>query len=331
MDHQASFAEIQFFDIASSTWYSQAAVGTNSQGDIPSNRVEACSVVQAAPDKSSFNIYIFGGSIADVPSGAYNDLWILSFPSFKWIKVYNTADSDDDIAGARTSHSCQIIGNRQMAVIGGAKSSSAISQCQTSPLFVFDMSSLSWKSGFNSSEAAYVLPKAITDVIGGDESGNPDKDKNKPSTWTNPAVEKIFFTSDGVSTTSQDSPASSSSSSSSSSSGTSDSASSSGSSGETKSSTPAVVGGVVGGLLALSAGAIGFLFMRRRRRQKEQKEQNEQVRIDPPMTPDHIQELGAGGELYELGERDRKIEYDSGAFSRGTEHLPSPTQRVEMP
>ncbi|KAI5840416.1 hypothetical protein DFP73DRAFT_558308 [Morchella snyderi] len=328
-ENMISLAEIQLFDIASSTWYSQAAVGANSRGDIPSDRVEACSVVQVAPDKSSFNIYVFGGSVINEPTGSYNDLWILSLPSFKWIKVYNTADSDDNIAGARTSHTCQIIGNRQMAVIGGASSSSAISQCQTSPLFVFDMSSLSWKSEFDPSEAAYVLPKAITDVIGGDEGGNPDKDKNKPSAWTNPAIEKIFFTSDGVSTTSQDSPASSSSpSSSSSSSGTSDPASS-GSSGETKSSTPAVVGGVVGGLLALLAGVIGFLFMRRRRRQKGQVQA--QVQVNRPMTPDYIQELGTGGELHELGGRGSKIEYGSGVFSRSTENLPSPTERAEMP
>ena len=53
---QTDMATIDVYDIASSTWYRQT---TN--GEYPDTRVNPCSVVAAAPDGSSYNIYMFGG------------------------------------------------------------------------------------------------------------------------------------------------------------------------------------------------------------------------------------------------------------------------------
>ena len=47
---------VNVYDIATSSWYTQY---TN--GEYPDVRVNPCSVVAAAPDGSSYNIYMFGG------------------------------------------------------------------------------------------------------------------------------------------------------------------------------------------------------------------------------------------------------------------------------
>ena len=47
---------VNVYDIATNSWYNQA---TN--GDYPDLRVNPCSVVAAAADGSSYNIYMFGG------------------------------------------------------------------------------------------------------------------------------------------------------------------------------------------------------------------------------------------------------------------------------
>lgn len=127
----------------------------------PAPRVEPCVVVQPAADHSSFNIYMFGGSWADDETSTYNDMWILSLPSFK-VDYSNQASW-----GGRTSHTCQIIGNRQMAIIGGGRSAEAHDQCINTTLFIFDMSTLSWTAGLDSTLTAYTVPALITDVIGG--------------------------------------------------------------------------------------------------------------------------------------------------------------------
>lgn len=54
---------INVYDIATSTWYNQA---TN--GPTPDVRVNPCSVVAAAADGSSYNIYMFGGNLTLIPS-----------------------------------------------------------------------------------------------------------------------------------------------------------------------------------------------------------------------------------------------------------------------
>lgn len=232
-------------------------------------------MVVPAADNSSYNIYMFGGSSNDEANGAYNDVWVLSLPSFKWIKIRNKASDSSYIPGARTSHTCHLVGKRQMVVIGGARSAAAHKQCNTKSVFVFDLTTLVWRNEFDPNEVAYELPKNITNVIGGDEFGNAVASKNKPDTWTNTAVQDIFFGSDVPQTTASSTPTS-----------TPD--------GDTtqESSTPtgAIAGGVVGGVAALAAIAFGLFFLRRRRRRGPAHHSEDDK---PKINPHHAQELHA--------------------------------------
>jgi len=55
---QNTLNSIQIYDIDSATWYTQATSGNG----VPPSRQWGCSVMKAAPDKSSYNIYIQGGT-----------------------------------------------------------------------------------------------------------------------------------------------------------------------------------------------------------------------------------------------------------------------------
>jgi hypothetical protein len=84
-------SDIEIYDLNTGKWYTQKATGN---ADLPANRTLGCSVVIAAPDNSSYNIYMMGGttwfsSPASVGGHELDDMWILSIPSFNWIKVWS--------------------------------------------------------------------------------------------------------------------------------------------------------------------------------------------------------------------------------------------------
>ena len=107
----SSLGNISVYDIGSQTWYEQAATG-----DIPPWRYAGCSVVVSAPDQSSHSIYIFGGW-GNTYADSDGHVFVLSIPSFRWIKVNQDSDR-------RQHNHCNLIGNHTMLVVGGIKPNS---------------------------------------------------------------------------------------------------------------------------------------------------------------------------------------------------------------
>jgi hypothetical protein len=190
--------EVDVFDIAGSQWYRQAT-----SGPTPKIRVNPCAVVAAAADGSSYNIYMFGGQNL-IPFGEqiqYDDMWILSIPSFTWIQVNMTGQS---VPYARAGHTCNIW-DSQMVVVGGYTGASELS-CETPGVYVFDLTRLLWKTEYTALSAGaeandfsqqtsqkgvtpndglegsydYQVPELVIAVIGGDGNGH--------ATLTTPAV-----------------------------------------------------------------------------------------------------------------------------------------------
>ncbi|KAH8586172.1 hypothetical protein B0O99DRAFT_495809, partial [Bisporella sp. PMI_857] len=129
---------IDIYDIANSTWYKQAT-----WGEAPQIRVNPCAVVAAAPDGSSFNIYLYGGQNL-IPYGSqvqYDDIWILTIPSFTWIKVDTDGQSNPP---ARAGHRCTLW-DGQMVVMGGYVGQDI--SCDPG-FYVFNISSLEWTNAF---------------------------------------------------------------------------------------------------------------------------------------------------------------------------------------
>lgn len=93
---------LDIYDIATSAWYRQSTSGST-----PEIRVNPCAVVGAAPDGSSYNIYMFGGQNL-TPYGnqsQFDDLWILTVPAFTWIRVDQSGQS---VPPGRSGHTCNV-------------------------------------------------------------------------------------------------------------------------------------------------------------------------------------------------------------------------------
>ncbi|KAI1302015.1 hypothetical protein F5Y03DRAFT_362500 [Xylaria venustula] len=172
---QRPFYDIYIYDIFSSTWYHQTATG-----DIPELRAEFCAAVSSAPDDSSFQITIHGGWDL-LNRRAFNDVYVLSVPSFRWIKVEDTGNPD--LAGVdqpgRNRHKCDMWNETSMIVTGGEITlgvwnttlpAAAMCNPQYPPVKVLDTSTYTWQKEFNP-DVSYSVPEVVTGVIGGDSSG----------------------------------------------------------------------------------------------------------------------------------------------------------------
>ena len=151
---------------------------TDSTG-IPRGRAQFCLGVSRAPDDSSMQVTMYGGT---PKNGEYlDDVWVLSVPAFRWIAINDTNNqerlSDDSVAG-RNSHTCIMWRDHQMIVLGGiyprpaataVGSDRNVSVCDTvySPLRLLDTSTYSWQSEYKPSENPYSVPAAVSDIIGG--------------------------------------------------------------------------------------------------------------------------------------------------------------------
>ncbi|KAI9708296.1 MAG: hypothetical protein M1820_004000 [Bogoriella megaspora] len=130
---------IDVYDIATSTWYKQSTNGTS-----PGFRVNPCAVVAAAPDGSSYNMYMYGGQNL-IPAGhqtQYNDTWILTLPSFTWIEVNTDGQT---LPPSRAGHTCNVW-DAQMIVVGGYVGEEL--SCDSPGIYNFDMSNLKWVNSF---------------------------------------------------------------------------------------------------------------------------------------------------------------------------------------
>ncbi|KAH9814256.1 kelch repeat-containing protein [Teratosphaeria destructans] len=131
--------EIDVYDIANSTWYKQSTSGST-----PNMRVNPCAVAASAPDGSSTNIYMFGGQnlIPYDNQTEYNDMWILTLPSFTWIEV---DQGNQSVPYGRSGHTCNIW-DAQMVVVGGYVGDQL--SCESPGIYVYDLSNVEWIQQF---------------------------------------------------------------------------------------------------------------------------------------------------------------------------------------
>lgn len=102
--YQRDFSEIHLYDVFSNTWYIQ-----NATGDIAEKRGEFCAGLSAAPDGSSFQITMTGGW-DQFYGRAFNDVYVLSLPSFRWIQISasNNPDTALEPSPGRNRHKCDM-------------------------------------------------------------------------------------------------------------------------------------------------------------------------------------------------------------------------------
>ncbi|KAF5566697.1 hypothetical protein FPHYL_3638 [Fusarium phyllophilum] len=167
--------EIFLYDMISNKWHVQKANGT-----IPESRGRFCAGAIWAEDRSSYNIYINGGHGLEGPG--FDDVYILSLPSFTWIKSYPL---DQNGTGYYPSHSlsCDVINQgSQMLTIGGAFPQEET--CDVEEVWGVHNIDLGnqiksnfkkvW-AGYEPSLFGYKVPSFVTSVIGGTEDGGATK------------------------------------------------------------------------------------------------------------------------------------------------------------
>jgi hypothetical protein len=251
---------IDVYDIAGQTWYKQATSGPS-----PDLRVNPCAIATSAADGSSVQVHLFAGQKL-LPYGnqeQFDDMWILSIPSFTWIQVDTSGQS---VPPGRSGHTCNVW-NSQMIVVGGYVGEDL--SCDSPGVYVFNTSSLKWNTKYAALKGAndvnqqkaqekdtsalqgsygYVVPDAVREVIGGNEMGSatitaPAQTVTAGPFATGKPVTYTVTQGDGSTATETASP------------GT-------GSSGTTNNkrgpNIAAIVAGVIAGLFAILAAYLGF-------------------------------------------------------------------------
>ena len=151
---------VPVYDISSKTWYLQ-----NTTGDTPPALANFCSVLASAPDASSHNIYIYGGynGIENQTFVPYDDVYILSLPSFKWVKAYNGTTTH-----ARLGHKCVKVYPDQMLSVGGFRVDQ--SHCMEGGLITtFNLNNLTFQDAYDPAQwSGYKVPDLLSAAIGGE-------------------------------------------------------------------------------------------------------------------------------------------------------------------
>lgn len=178
---------VDVYDIAGGTWYQQPTTGG------PGALGRGCAVVAPAQDYSSFSIYYYGGfNGIDVEGSFSDDVWILSLPSFMWMKVYSGNSTH-----ARAGHQCVKPYPDQMMVIGGytTESGGSLSCIEGGVIQLFNLSSVSWMTSYNSSVwSEYEVPSMIYVMIGGTGTGGATMTTPTPTGWATPGLASVFAT-----------------------------------------------------------------------------------------------------------------------------------------
>ncbi|KAH6855680.1 hypothetical protein B0I37DRAFT_402400 [Chaetomium sp. MPI-CAGE-AT-0009] len=174
---------IDIYDVASGQWHRQKTTGGPSE-----QLTRGCAVVARAQDGSSFNIYYYGGFDGLHSMEPFSDdVWVLSLPSFTWVKL---ASGGTD---GRAGHKCVTPYPDQMLAIGGyhALSSSTLN-CLDETIRVFNLSSGKWLSRYDPAVyAEYTVPGAVVDKIGGSGTGAATARAPSPS-WDSAELAGIF-------------------------------------------------------------------------------------------------------------------------------------------
>ncbi|KAL5331048.1 hypothetical protein ACEPPN_000577 [Leptodophora sp. 'Broadleaf-Isolate-01'] len=156
------------------TWFSQLT-----SGEPPPPSIDFCVLPspKSAKGNPSHNFYIYGG-YDPTQSIMYDDVYILSLPSFTWTKAYSGTNP-------RFGHTCHTACKRQMMSVGGSlyasmhavetsgklPNLSTVTCDQKEDVALFDLSALTWGSFFDAYAPQYQVPKSVVDTIGGSGDG----------------------------------------------------------------------------------------------------------------------------------------------------------------
>lgn len=178
---------VSVYDVDSKTWYQQNTTGTG-----PGQLTQGCTVLASAQDGSSHNIYWYGGYDGLTPTGDFSDdVWVLSIPTFTWVKVKSGTASH-----GRAGHRCTKPYPDQMIVVGGYTSSTGLSgTCVDGFIQNFNLTTAEWITSYHPDKwFKYGVPASVVSVIGGSATGSASQTAPSPSGFSNASMTALFGT-----------------------------------------------------------------------------------------------------------------------------------------
>ncbi|KAI5779290.1 hypothetical protein EDC01DRAFT_311134 [Geopyxis carbonaria] len=169
---------IDIYDMGNQKWMVQ-----NATGDIPERRRRFCGGIISAPDGSSHNIYITAGMGFGENKTGYDDIYILTIPAFKWIKVYPVPGTTRAPEDAYPSYdmSCNVVRNNLLVIGGQFPADPDVNACDVANdvgvhniVLSKDPDGEFWGL-YNPNLTSYRVPSEITSIIGGDTGGHATK------------------------------------------------------------------------------------------------------------------------------------------------------------
>ncbi|KAH7170433.1 hypothetical protein EDB81DRAFT_164491 [Dactylonectria macrodidyma] len=161
--------EIMIYDILSGKSYLQ-----NATGDVPEMRRRFCAGATWVDDQSSYNIYLYGGLGEAEGSSGFDDIYILSIPTFTWIKMYPATNGTGDFP--HHSLSCNVVNEAQMFVHGGFFPLN--NECDSSAQWGLHNMDMGRQNDDKSpwalyvpDKTKYVVPTDVLSVVGGKSTG----------------------------------------------------------------------------------------------------------------------------------------------------------------
>ncbi|KAM0342387.1 hypothetical protein ACHAPU_009574 [Fusarium lateritium] len=168
--------EIFLFDVANAKWYTQ-----KTSGDVPDDRRLFCGGATWAKDQSSYNVYIYGGA-GFPPAVGYDDIYILTIPSFQWIRGPYPTYRNGTGAYPKSMMSCSVVDNAQMLVIGGTYLNATEDTCDVPTIQGAHNMNLGQQNAdkavwaqYQPNLTTYVVPTDIVTAVGGSKSGGATK------------------------------------------------------------------------------------------------------------------------------------------------------------
>ncbi|KAK0118301.1 hypothetical protein ONS95_012595 [Cadophora gregata] len=156
---------VSIYDVAKDTWYEQQTT------DAPGQLSRGCTVVASAQDGSSHNIYWYGGFDGLHPAQPFSDaVYVLSIPSFKWVKV-----NDGTPSHARAGHRCTKPYPDQMLVVGGFSTLSGtdLTCVEGGIIQIYNLSSNQWIQNYDPNVwSNYTVSPTLQALIGGTATGS---------------------------------------------------------------------------------------------------------------------------------------------------------------
>lgn len=122
--------------------------------------------------------YIYGGYGFPPETTGYDDIYILTIPSFQWIRGPYPPGSNSSGPFPKNMASCNVVNNAQMLVIGGTYSNDTTYMCDVEVVggqhnmnFGEDNKATAIWAEYQPALTTYVVPTFITSAVGGAKTG----------------------------------------------------------------------------------------------------------------------------------------------------------------